>query len=264
MPGAFLYDNRIPAASLTAALATVGTMPLSNLLDPQPRMRVRFPGTTATIIADLLAATAIDAVALLSTTATASATIRVRLSTSDPAVATGDAWDTGTVSAATSGQLQGQVVVISPSQVTGRYLRVDLVDGTLPQVDVGLLAAGPLWRLSRAMRYGFREGRLMLDQRGRNAFTAAEFPIRAVINPRYMAFAVELLSSTEARVQHRAMLNTLGAAGDALWIPETAVSQAEINARSLWGAVNPPGELVGIERSNFPGWGRGWTMVERV
>ena len=250
--------------SLSAPLATVDTMPASNLLDPQPRMRVRFPGDTATIIADLLGSTAIDAVALLSTTATASATIRVRLSTSDPTVATGDAWDTGTIAAETGPDLQGQVVVVSSAQVTGRYLRVDLVDGTLSQIDVGLLVAGPLWRLSRAVRYGSREGRLVLDQRSRNVFTAAEFPVRAVTNPRYMAFAVELLSTTEARNQHRAMLRGVGAAGDALWIPEILATQAEINARALWGGVNPPGELVGIERSNFPGWSRGWTIVERV
>jgi hypothetical protein len=38
------------------------------------------------------------------------------------------------------------------------------------------------------------------------------------------------------------MLRTLGAAGEAQWVPEVSLAQAEMNARAVWGAVAVPGE----------------------
>jgi hypothetical protein len=43
---------------------------------------------------------------------------------------------------------------------SARYLLVDVADASLATIDIGLLAAGPLWRLGRGMAYGVREGRL--------------------------------------------------------------------------------------------------------
>jgi len=51
---------------------------------------------------------------------------------------------------------------------SARYLLVDVADASLATIDIGLLAAGPLWRLGRGMAYGVRAGRLILDQRDRN------------------------------------------------------------------------------------------------
>jgi hypothetical protein len=264
MPAAFLYENLVPGAALSAAGATVATMPLSNLQDTQPRIRARFPGTTAAIVADLLSPSPVGVVALVGTTAGQGATIRLRLSLTDPSGVAGEVLDTGVQPAEARPESQGQVVLVLAADLTARFLRVDLVDGAAAQVDVGLLAAGPPWRMSRAIRYGSEEGRLLLDQRARNLFTGAEFPVRAVTAPRFARFAVEALSTTEARDRHRAMLARLGAAVDALWIPDTALTQAEMNARCLWGAAANPGELVGIARAGLRTFGRNWTMVERI
>ena len=97
-----------------------------------------------------------------------------------------------------------------------QYLHINLTDGAAPYTDIGLLVAGQLWRLQRGTAYGIREGRVMLDRRDRNPFTGAEFPVPAIINPRFAAFTLPALSLTEARNQHRDLLRQLGAAGEEL------------------------------------------------
>ena len=262
MPGAFLYDNVAKGAVLTSAQANVPSMPLANIQDAQPRRRARLNAASATIDVDLLAPLPVDCVALISTTLSANATIRVRLANVS-SFATVLA-DTGTISAEAQDEAQGHVVMVLPAPVTARYLRIDLTDGAAAFMDIGLLVAGQLWRLLRGTAYGIREGRVMLDRRDRNPFTGAEFPVPAIINPRFAAFTLPALSVAEARNQHRDLLRRLGAAGDALWIAELGDSVAERNRRAIWGAMNAPGEDAAISRDSLPLASRGFRMVERV
>lgn len=268
MAGAFLYENLIAGAATVTAADTAADAGVSNLLDPQPRrrMRVALDPASASILVDFGALKACDCVAVISTNCTASALVRVRLSTSDPAGLAGDIWDTGLVAADTGPAANGNIIV-NPGTFTplyvGRYLLVQVSDGTQPYMDIGILAAGQMWRLSRAQSYGFRDGRLMLDQRERNPLTGAEFPVPSLFNPRFAAFQVQNLSGIEVRVQERAMLRNLGAVKDALWIPDVALSRSEQNLRSIWGAAAQPGDDAGAERVNFIGWSRAWRLIER-
>ena len=81
MAGAFLWDDKVAkAASLTATAGTsVASMPLSNLLDPQPRLRARLLGSGAGVLVDFGTDTAIEAAALISTTLPSDATVRWRI-----------------------------------------------------------------------------------------------------------------------------------------------------------------------------------------
>ena len=155
-------------------------------------------------------------------------------------------------------------MLVLPAPVTARYLRVDLTDGAAPFMDIRLLVAGQLWRLQRGTAYGIREGRVMLDRRDRNPFTGAEFPVPAIINPRFAAFTLPALSVAKARNQHHDHLRQLGAAGDTLWIAELTDSMAERNRRAIWGAMNAPGEDAAISRDSLPLASRGFRLVERV
>ena len=74
------------------------------------------------------------------------------------------------------------------------------------------------------------EGRAILDRRDRNALTGAEFPVPALANPRVVRFTLPLLTGVEVRGEWRRMLAALGAAGEALWVPEVGLGQAELNA----------------------------------
>jgi hypothetical protein len=262
MPGAFLYSNVATAAVLTSAQATVASMPVGNLQDPQPRRRVRFNAGTATLDADLLAAQSVDCVALISTTLSASATIRVRLA--NVADFSTTVYDTGTIAAHASDEGQGNVILTKPNAFTVRYVRIDLVDGAASLIDAGVLAVGHLWRTERSIAYGIDEGRLMLDRRDRNTFTGAEFPVPAVINPRYARFTLPVLSDNEVRNQHRALVRQLGAARDGLVIPDIADALAERNRRALWGALNEPGGNAGTIMAAFNINERSFTVTERV
>ena len=131
-------------------------------------------------------------------------------------------------------------------------------------IDIGRIVAGPLWRISRSVAYGVQEGRETLDRRDRNPLTGAEFPVPALANPRLARFTLPLLSAAEIRTLHRTLLAALGGAGEALWIPETSLSLAELNARSIWGAVAAPGEEALAIRDSPAGTSRSFRIVERV
>lgn len=267
MPGAFLYDNVIPRAISVTAENTAEGAGVANLLDPQLRLRMRasvFPAVI-TILVDFGGFRAIDCVAVLGTNIIdPGATVRVRFSLTDPTGLAGDVWDTGVLNAQTGTEANGNVVVTRAlGAVTGRYLLVNLVDGVAFPLDIGYLAAGALWRLTRAQSYGLREGRMIMDRRDRNDFTGAEFPVPALLNPRFVVFAVQNMTRSEVEGPHRDMTRLLGAAGDGLWIPDTGLSQAEVNRRSIWGAVAQPGDDIGAERVNFVGWTRAWRLIER-
>lgn len=172
--------------------------------------------------------------------------------------------DTGTVNAQASDEGSGNVVLTFPAPVTARYLRIDIEDGAAEFMDIGLLVAGALWRVQRGVAYGAREGRVILDRRDRNPFTGAEFPVPAIANPRYCAFTLPSLSTSEARTQHRDLVRVLGAVRDGLVIPELNDSLSERNRRAIWGAINVPGEDAAVSRDSFPLSSRAFRVIERL
>jgi len=173
-------------------------------------------------------------------------------------------YDSGTILAETGPDAGGNVILVSPASASGQYFRMDLSDGSLPYIDVGRVVAGPLWRPRWAMEYGVREGRLILDRRDRNPFTGAEFPTRAVANPRTVTFTLPIAANSELHSAHRELVEKLGAAGDALWIPELSLSLSERNRRSIWGAVNAAGEEAVSEHVAYSLARRQFRMVERL
>jgi hypothetical protein len=264
MPGAFLFTDLSADAAWSSAAATVATMPLSALADPQPRSRVRFATGSFSLVADLLSAVPVDVAALVSTTLSAQATVRVRLSTADATGAAGDAWDSGTAAADTSADANGNVVVLrSGGPATGRYLRWDVVDPLRQVVDVGLAPCGALLRLTYGEDFGAEEGRMINDARDTNAYTGAEFAVPAVFNPRMVQFTLPHLMAVEARGAFRGMVARLGAVGDALWVPDTALSRAELNLRSIWGGINRPGQGATVAQTDLLRFARAVSMRER-
>jgi hypothetical protein len=172
--------------------------------------------------------------------------------------------DTGTIAAEAEAANQGNVILTLPAPALGRILRIDIENPTATFTDIGVLAAGQLWKTERSIAYGIDEGRLMLDRRDRNAFTGAEFPVPAVINPRYARFTLPVLSDNEVRTQHRELVRQLGAARDGLVIPDIADGLAERNRRALWGALNEPGGNAGTIMATFNINERSFTVTERV
>lgn len=264
MSAAFLYDDLIAGAAFIGDLGTAAlpALPLANLTDPQPRIRTRWSPASASIWVDLGASQTVSALALIGTNLTATSTVRWQIG-DDAGFGTSD-YDTGTLYALTNAAAGGNVVLVHATTASGRYMQIDIADAVLGFIDVGRLVAGPLWRTTYAWSYGAGEGRLMLDRRDRNAFTGAEFPVPAVVNPRMMTFSLGAITAAEAIGEFRSMRDTLGAAGDALWIPDDGLSLAELNQRCIWGAVAQPGESAVLTRANFRLHSRSFTMTERV
>ena len=66
--------------SVASAQASIATMPIKNLQDPQLRRRARLMGSVVTVTADLGPEVPVDCVALISTTLGAGAMVHARLS----------------------------------------------------------------------------------------------------------------------------------------------------------------------------------------
>ena len=60
------------------------------------------------------------------------------------------------------------------------------------------------------------------------------------------------------------MLTALGAAGDALWVPDTSLSQAELNQRSLYGAIDGAGDETFATRDSPAASSRAFRIIERL
>ena len=267
MASAFLYRNLFDSAVFYGDTGTtaLSSLPLSNLRDPQPRVRDRWVPASCALWIDLGSVQAVSCVALISTSlglAGGSPTVRARVST-DAGFAT-SAWDTGAIDPATSDAANGNVVLLHAASASGRFVRIDVADPAADALDIGRIVIGPLWRLTHGQALGFGEGRQILDRRERNAHTGAEFPVPAVVNPRQATFTLPFVTPTEATAQWRTMLATLGGVQDALWVPSDSLSLAETNLRSIWGAAVQPGESALITRPYHTALTRSFTLVERA
>jgi hypothetical protein len=177
--------------------------------------------------------------------------------------ASGITADSGTINAEAQDAAQGNVILTFPTPALGRILRIDITDAT-NFTDIGLLIAGALWRTARSIAYGIEEGREILDRRDRNPFTGAEFPVPAIINPRFARFTLPVISDAEVRDNHRDLVRLLGAAKDGLVIPDLADGLAERNRRALWGALNLTGGGTGTTMRAYSISERSFSITERV
>jgi hypothetical protein len=185
-------------------------------------------------------------------------------STGSSRTAAGLAWDSGTLPVETDAASQGNVIALTGAAVVGRYLLVDIAAPGAAVIDLGRLVAGPLFTPARGFAYGAAEGREILDVRDRNPITGAEFPRPALVAPRIQRFTMPLISNAEMRTAWRAMVAALGGAGEALWIPDTSLSRAELAARCLWGAIAAGGEEATLVRDGLNANSRTFRIVERI
>lgn len=145
------------AAILITNLADDGTVSASSevsgmaaeLLITSPHVtddRWRSTSGTADLTIDLGSDVSIDTIVLLGLTVGASATIRLRVSTSAGGSTSGDLIDTGALSAYPSSAYfdpdYGMFVYPAAAEVSGRYVRLDLVDGAADYVEAGRIVVG--------------------------------------------------------------------------------------------------------------------------
>lgn len=100
--------------------------------------------SSAWILADLGAATAVAGTALLAFMGSSAATFRIRLSTADATGAAGDAYDSGILSSVFDPEYRH--LIHFWDEASGRYLRLDITDPGAPHLEAAGLLAGPVWQ----------------------------------------------------------------------------------------------------------------------
>lgn len=146
------YRNLTDTASLSATNA-VSSLPVSNLQDHQISVVFRTSADNTTI--DLVAGSQVtrDQIALIGTTLTTNATIRVQLSNTSAGGT--DVYDSGTLSLSVD-ELYKTGFFELPSSQTAQYWRLVVTDTSLGSFDIGRLAVVKALRLSINATYPLR------------------------------------------------------------------------------------------------------------
>jgi hypothetical protein len=151
----FGYDNRILTGTLTAGSEATG-LPVTNLTSPQGATSNAWQTAGGVLTGAAGAWMLIDAGAsvtwrvfvLTRTNLTTAAQVRWRVGTTVSSNVPGSlTYDSGTVSAGVRAGI-GQSVIVAPSQISGRYVRLDLTDSANPDtvISIGLCYAGPVYQ----------------------------------------------------------------------------------------------------------------------
>lgn len=261
MSCAFLWQDKSRAAGV-ATSGVLGDGAASMLADPQPRHRMRLAGTTANFILDLGAATLLDCFALISTTLQADSTIRARVSATDPTATSALVYDSTALAGITDDDWLGQVVLIAPAQISGRYVRWDLTVTSGASIDVGLASCGPLFRPTRNYAYGAARGVADYGVREGNPRTGAMFGV-AGAKARVQQFALSSLTPAEVESDVKEMDRLVGNEGDVLWIPETTDSDLVKARDAIWGGFRAQGSPL-TSHDSFNLKSRAYLVTERL
>lgn len=234
-----------------AALSmVVGTnesgMPAENLFDPQPGIRARFLASARGVVQfviDLGAVRTLGALAVINTTLTGAETLRFRTSDSDPTVA---AFDYSIdVQSTTPDATRGQIVTLRSEDLDARYLSFRFT-GCGDVVDIGNISVFETFRFAIRPGLGMVEGRLPAGIVDRNPYTRTEHRLAGLVNARYARVTIPSILAAEYDGTLRAVLDAVQPTDDVLWIPDGDLSAAELNRRSIYGALTRPGEDIGF------------------
>jgi len=129
-----------------------------------------------------------------------------------------------------------------PTAAKVRYLLVEAAAPGATLIDIDRLVARPLWCFTRVVAYGEHEAREIPHRRDRNPLTGAELRVSAPANLRFSRGTLPPLSAAEVPTQQCALLAAVGGADEVMGISDTSLAEAELDGRSLWGAVAAPGE----------------------
>lgn len=233
------YVNRIDEAVLTTD-SQVTAAPISALQAPHVAESWRAVGgvTSCYILAAFAAQYPLGALALIGTNLSAGATWRVRLSTNDATGANGNAYDSGTIGAGVD-TAYGYAIHIFPTAKTGRYLRIDITDATLSQIEAGRWFAGPAWQPENNFSFDWSRG---WRSRARKTISrGGQKWIDELPRPRLLQLTFDYITDAEAKGGDA--LELLRLAGDTVDVlVVTDPESANLGRESIWGTVE--GETV--------------------
>jgi hypothetical protein len=245
--GALSWINAFDAAVLAASSEAAG-LPIGNLQSGHLVTKWRSDGDLSVWwTADFGAAFPIDIVGIFGANSTAAATLHIRLSSTD--AHDGNLYDSGVVAMnrAVILRLRSQALLLLPSRVNARYLKIDLTDSGPAYLEAGIAWAGPLFQPARNFSYGqapaVQDPSVTTPSVGGQEYTD--------LRPKRMTDTFTFALLTEAEAQQALDLDAaVGTASNVLWVRNPG--QPDMNQNAILGrmtALAPAGSVTFNRRS---------------
>lgn len=156
---AIAYLNLADSGTVSASSQQV-TLPATNVQTPHVEERWRSSVSSAYLIVDLGSVQSIDTVLLRGITVGSSGTAQVRISATDPQVESALLHDSGALSSGSSSfdVAYDALVRLLSTPVSGRYVRIDLLDSAASYVEAGRLFVGLRTTFDRNFTFGWSIG----------------------------------------------------------------------------------------------------------
>jgi hypothetical protein len=223
------YDNRIDSALVIATNET-STLQAANLKTHDVREIWRAGSGTTSLIADFGAPILWGGTALMRSNALPTDSVRVGLSTTDASGLARDAYDSGMINAGVDPAF-GVLTHFPLASANGRYLRIDLVQGELP--EAGRWFAGPVWFPSVAFAYGWRP--LWRDSSRRTESLGQTTHIDRKFRQRGFGFTLRGITEAEADDQVHEINRVAGTSRDILVCRN--LSAPNLSKSTIWGLL---------------------------
>ena len=253
------WDNKAaPSSTIITPSTEVATLPAENLKDPHIAKKWRTTSVTSQYLRiDMASAQPVQVVALIGTNLTAAATWRVRASSSDPLVATGIVYDSGTVSAGIDTRY-GLASLIMASEISARYWKIDLTDsGASGYLQAGRLFMGPMFQPK--VNYSYNWSVAYIDPSRKNRSRGGQ--LYTDIQPMYraVAFKFDFLTQAEALNGVLEIDRNCGLHRDLLALLD--VDGSNRSEQAIWGTLESSSEL---SNPSFGVYSKAYRIEERL
>lgn len=249
------------AASVIATNSEVSSLPLSNIRDLHGVTVWRTQAATGiSVTADLGAVQPVKALGIACATLSASATWRLRLSSSG--AHGGDLYDSGilAMNRALIARSRGQAFLFLAAAVSARYAKVDIDNsGRAPEgyLDIGHLWLSDLWQPERNFSYGAQsilaDASQTVQSIGGQDYTDVRNKVRAE------RFEFNALREAEIYGQIADLDGIAGTYNNVLYAPDPGGTYQ--NAKALIGRLT---ELGAVELNSQPTRARAFEVKERI
>lgn len=228
------WINRADAALLTTN-SELSTLPASNVQQAHVAQKWHTAAgvKSAYIVFDMGSSVACQLLGILGANLTASATVRLRASVTDPAATGSLALDTGSL-AATAKTGYGQSYH-DFTNTTARYWRLDLADATVADnLQIGRVFLGPRWAPSSNQEYGWSVQ--VRDPSQVDRGYGGQKYANTKPQMRLLQFSLSFMTEAEMYANAFALARAAGVVGDVLAVHNT-LGGAYIAEQSVWGAL---------------------------
>jgi hypothetical protein len=251
----FAWDNKVDAGTIISVSSELSTLPATNIQHAHLSRQWRTnAANTAHVVVDLGAATSVSLLGVFGTNLTPAATYRLRGSANSDGI-TAPVYDSTLASAGVKTGYGAIYKSFGPA--SARYWRLDLVDASLTDIQVGRVFLGPHWTTSINMELDWKiawaDPSEVAHSYGGQSYTDVR-PKRRVLE-----FALNLPSESEMFTNAFAMAKANGVTKDVLAIPD--IASAFLSEHSVWGLLN---ESTPIIQPRIEVFRQRFTVTERL